>query len=285
MNTAPPGLVGQLQGRFTPLARALAAAARLRPAPLATLLVYHDVLPVALEPHHISVDAFRAQMERLAEGPFHVVSLADALERRHRQGAERRGAVVVTFDDARDNFVTNALPVLDEFRLPCTMFAPSGLLGAPHHMSAGELAGLAGRGIEIGAHSRSHLHLADQDDATVDAEVRGSKQDLEDLLGHPVRYFAYPYGSVDRRVQHATAAAGYDGAVLSEPGRITDATDRHLMYRSAPDSRMSLAWFDVMALGGDDVLRHRLLPRRPLKLLARAVVGGTGAQARSSTVR
>ena len=272
----------RLRAGFTPLARTLATASRLRGTPQATLLVYHDVLPVAAEPHHISVDAFTAQMERLAGGPFRVVSLEQALE----AGRAGRGqaVVAVTFDDARDNFVANALPVLERLGLPCTMFTPSGLLGRPGHVSAGELAGLAGRGIEIGAHSRRHVRLAEQDDGTVDDEVRGSKQDLEDLLGRPVRYFAYPYGSVDARVRRAALDAGYEAAVLSEPGRVTGATDRHLLYRSAPDSRMTLAWFDVMALGGDDVLRLPGAVRRPLRWLAGAGAGDV-AQARARTPR
>lgn len=274
----------RLRAGFTPLARTLATASRLRGTPQATLLMYHDVLPAAREPHHISVAAFTAQMERLASGPFQVVSLEHALTGARTGAGRLHPAVAITFDDARDNFVANALPVLERLGLPCTMFTPSGLLGRPGHVSAAELAAMAGRGVDIGAHSRSHLRLAEQDDVTVDDEVRGSKQDLEDLLGQPVRYFAYPYGSVDGRVRDAVVAAGFDAAVLSEPGRVTGSTDRHLLYRSAPDSRMTLAWFDVMALGGDDVLRLPQAARRPLRWVVRAWERD-GAQARSSTLR
>jgi hypothetical protein len=66
--------------------------------------------------------------------------------------------------------------------------------------------------VELGAHSVTHPHLDELDVAEIEREVFDSKRQLEQLLGRPVETFAYPYGSYDRRVRDAVAAAGFQSA-------------------------------------------------------------------------
>ena len=58
-----------------------------------------------------------------------------------------------------------------------------------------ELRKLASTGLfEIGAHTLTHPKLSAQSTVTQHAELRGSKSWLEELLGEPIKSFAYPYG-------------------------------------------------------------------------------------------
>jgi peptidoglycan/xylan/chitin deacetylase (PgdA/CDA1 family) len=62
-------------------------------------------------------------------------------------------------------------------------------------LDASELAGLAGRGCEIGNHTRSHLACrAIADEPAADEQIVSHKALLEDWAGTPVRSFSYPYG-------------------------------------------------------------------------------------------
>jgi peptidoglycan/xylan/chitin deacetylase (PgdA/CDA1 family) len=80
---------------------------------------------------------------------------------------------------------------------------------------------MAAAGIEIGSHSSTHADLgATTDQRVLEEEIAGSRQTLQDLLGQPVRYFAFPFG--DRRNLSVRAfelafAAGYE-AVCSAYG-------------------------------------------------------------------
>jgi len=49
--------------------------------------------------------------------------------------------------------------------------------------------------VTIGAHGIHHLTSSKLDDAALRREYAGSKQILEDRLGHPVRHLAFPFGS------------------------------------------------------------------------------------------
>ena len=55
-------------------------------------------------------------------------------------------------------------------------------------------------GFQIGAHTQTHVDLGVVDGDEADCEIRGSRRDLEEQLGHDVTLFAYPYG---RSTEHA----------------------------------------------------------------------------------
>jgi peptidoglycan/xylan/chitin deacetylase (PgdA/CDA1 family) len=223
-----------------------------------TILGYHDVVPNISSPHHVSVPVFDRQMERLSRSPLVPTPLSATLESPERSQAPHR--VMLTFDDAKDNFLEHAFPTLDRFNLPCVLYAPTTLLGKPGHLGRDDLVQLAKQGVEIGSHSRSHRPLTTLSPVELTTEARDSKAELEDLLGVAVRHFSYPYGDCDERVRDAVRLAGYESGVLVDSGRITQETDRLLLRRSWPSDTMTLRWFEILALGHGD-FRRLELPR------------------------
>src|SRR4029079_7648441 len=119
--------------------------------------------------------------------------------------------VVLTIDDGYVDNVDVALPILEPHGFSATIFLVSGRLGdvndwsdaAPLRgrqlLSVQQLDGLRDRGIELGAHTRTHCSLPEVDDERLAEEVASSRSDLEHALGIPVRTFAYPYGRLDER--------------------------------------------------------------------------------------
>jgi peptidoglycan/xylan/chitin deacetylase (PgdA/CDA1 family) len=67
-------------------------------------------------------------------------------------------------------------------------------------------------GIDFGSHTLNHIILTVENDETVVKELRLSKQILEEHLGQPVRYFAYPSGEYDERAKALVRQAGYIAA-------------------------------------------------------------------------
>ena len=64
-------------------------------------------------------------------------------------------------------------------------------------LTAAEVKQLADGGlIEIGAHTVSHSMLSALPVSLQRDEIKQSKADLEEILGHPVRSFAYPFGTL-----------------------------------------------------------------------------------------
>ncbi|MBD8531332.1 MULTISPECIES: polysaccharide deacetylase family protein [unclassified Massilia] len=93
-------------------------------------------------------------------------------------------------------------------------------------------------GIEIGAHTVTHPILTSLDDASARAEISTGKEELEAILGKPVRLFAYPNGKVGMDFDHRHVAmvreAGFDAAFTTAVGAITRDQDHFQLPRSRP---------------------------------------------------
>lgn len=93
-----------------------------------------------------------------------------------------------------------------------------------------ELAELAVRpGVEIGAHTRHHPILATCGNDESREEIAGSRRDLEQVLGRPIRFFAYPNGHEGRDFGSREVAiareAGYSHAFSSDWGTVRPGMD------------------------------------------------------------
>lgn len=237
----------------------VAAAVRLRSrwslplGPAAAVLGWHRV---DVEGGRLAVppELFARQMDLLDEHRQHfpVVDL-DQIGSFLAAGQRRSRRVVLTFDDAWADNHTNALGPLNQHHLPAMLYVPSRLLGEPGYMTRTQLLEMADGGVTIGAHSRTHPDLRACSPNELEREVRGSKEDLEDLLAKPVTSFAYPTGLTNERVLAAVAAAGFTSAVTTRPGWWRPATDALGIPRSFVED-FSDATFLAAIAGGLNIL-------------------------------
>lgn len=129
-------------------------------------------------------------------------------------------------------------------------------------MSRDQVRELAQRGHEIGSHARTHPLLPQLSDAELEEEVRGSRAELEQWIGAPVRGFCYPNGDCDARCVEAVRAAGYDFACTTRPGFQEPGADPFLVPRiDLTQERVSDAAgrFDPLALRAELCAFHELL--------------------------
>lgn len=100
--------------------------------------------------------------------------------------------------------------------------------------------------VSFGAHTIHHPDLGTLvDPAEVRREVGESRTMLEKQLGHPVRIFAYPFGSIGDHGLCAVKQTYYDWAVTTQPGINTYLTDPHLLRRRKMDGNKH--WLVVAA--------------------------------------
>ena len=205
------------------------------------ILAYHAVSSSWRSPLAISEEALRAQLRFVARRGYVGLTFAEA-ERRRRAGDLPERAVVVTFDDGYAS-TRRAVPILDEFGFPGTVFAVTtfadsreplswygveGGAGGPdrdEYLPLGweGLENLQAHGWEVGSHTVTHPLLTTLDDDALMRELVSSRQRIIEQLG-TCHTIAYPYGAADDRVARFTRAAGYTAGCVLTGAHITDAT-------------------------------------------------------------
>lgn len=93
------------------------------------VLLYHRVAEPDLDPFNLCVSPanFERHLAALAENG-RVLSLHEFMEKKNR-GQLERGSVSLTFDDGYLDVLTHALPLLEKYEIPATLFVTTGNLG------------------------------------------------------------------------------------------------------------------------------------------------------------
>lgn len=196
-----------------------------------TILCYHAVEPGWESPLALHPDEFEAQCRWLARNRT-VVPLDVAVERLDRHGRLPRGEVAITFDDGFAGLYEHALPTLRDQGLPATVFVVAQTLTDEGRqvdwvdtpppwqlatLDVEQLREMETTGVTVASHSFAHHELPGLSPEECVADLRRSREVLEDLFGHPVPFLAYPRGQHDEQVRRAAREAGFShGFALPE---------------------------------------------------------------------
>jgi peptidoglycan/xylan/chitin deacetylase (PgdA/CDA1 family) len=155
------------------------------------------------------------------------------------------GKVNVTDWQDRGELVERILPDLKyrEYRkrekIIDALYLENNAREAPRKMmSTQEIAMLAHKGVEIGAHTIDHPILKTLSDEEQRHQIAGSKEMLERLIGSPVNGFAYPNGrpgsDYDTISMQLVDEAGFEYAVSTTWGCSTPGTNGYELNRFTP---------------------------------------------------
>jgi peptidoglycan/xylan/chitin deacetylase (PgdA/CDA1 family) len=223
-----------------------------------TILAYHRVGAGTDSDVDLPVELFSEQMARLAAGS-RVVSLDDAVAMLRAPADAPPNPIVITFDDGTADFVDNAVPVLERFHLPATLYAATEFIdraepfwGDGAALTWVALAEATASGlIHVGSHTHTHRLL----DRLAPDEIASDLDRSIDLIGeHTGRrpdHFAYPKAVPPSTAAAAAVQTRFKSAALS--GTRTNrfgATDVYELARSPIQTSDGLQYFLRKAGGG-----------------------------------
>jgi len=238
-------------------------ATRRRPGDV-VILLYHRV-GHGREEIEISRSALARQLSWLRQHD-RVLSLEQALTGRSD------GGVVLTFDDGYRDFHDEVIPMLREHGLPATLYLATGLVegraasnGRPR-LSWDQLRDALSTGlVTVGAHTHSHKDLSRATESQCEAEMRRSKELIEDRLQVACRHFAYPFAvsseAAERVARRMFASAAVDAWRTNRLGRM----DLHRLGRTPVLSSDGWTFFRAKVAGRLDgeAWLYRALRRGP----------------------
>jgi peptidoglycan/xylan/chitin deacetylase (PgdA/CDA1 family) len=198
-----------------------------------TILCYHRVGAGGRE-IDVPKPQFEEQLAFLASGRD-VRSLEGAL-------SDRRGGVVLTFDDGFRDFHDVALPALVEHGLPAVLYLATAFVDAGDPRSSVPpsealtwpmLAEAVSTGlVTVGSHTHGHVDLSRAGAEQSEEEMRRSIGLIEDRLGSACRHFAFPWGKASTAARSVArrrfASAALEAWRTNRAGRI----DAHRLGRT-----------------------------------------------------
>ena len=172
-----------------------------------SILVYHTISSPEKAPpsgEAISPQSFEQQLRWLSRRR-RIVPLSETLS-----GREKDHLVAITFDDGYRDNLTVALPLLEKYSLPMTLFVVAGFVDRDGYLSEEELRQMSRHPlVTIGSHGLWHR---DFNRLTLDEarfELVESRRQLEDVVHKKVDLLAWPFGECDGALERLSAECGY----------------------------------------------------------------------------
>ena len=236
------------------------------------ILTYHRIAPkyagVPFPTINVTPDRFRRQIVGLQRQGFRFVALGSVLSAQRAGATLRDKTVVLTFDDIYDNVFQNAFPILQELKIPATVFISTAFIDSKEpflfdpwaienqqqlpteawlpitdeHLRAMLASGL----IELGAHTHTHRDFRNRP-VEFAADLERGVHELSSRYDAKRMSFAFPYGSprmgfCDGDMMGAVASLGLRCGLTTGPHTNPTATSPfgwgrfHVFQHDTPNS-------------------------------------------------
>lgn len=185
------------------------------------VLTYHRVhtMPAVGLPDLIVDPAnFAAELKAIHDAGYHTISQAQLFGALYHGKPLPSKPVMISVDDGYVDDVRTILPDLQRWHMVATFFVITGRMTEPGFLDAAQIQQLDHAGMDVGDHTAHHVDLRLLTPPELQAETAGSRRTLEAVLGHPVYFFAYPFGAFNDQVVQAVHDAGFTMAYTTAGG-------------------------------------------------------------------
>jgi peptidoglycan/xylan/chitin deacetylase (PgdA/CDA1 family) len=231
---------------------------------------------VVLHYHSVGLESrpqFARQMDSL-------IRWATPIAANHRHSLlPGKNYAAVTFDDAFQCVIQNAVPELIQRRIPATLFVVTDLLGATANWTtfnedriseeriatAEQLMGLPPDLITVGSHTMSHPWLPSLSQTEAKTELSASREKLRNLLNRDINVFSFPYGALTEQLVTLCREVGYERVFTIRPRLAFASPQEFVVGRIAANPTDWTLEFHLKLLGAYRWLgvSSSSLPRRP----------------------
>ncbi|GAP98671.1 polysaccharide deacetylase family protein [Leptolyngbya sp. NIES-2104] len=199
------------------------------------IMMYHDIIAQKEVFFDVTPEELEAHFKLIQKNGLTPISLDQLVEHLKTGIPLPPKPIVLTFDDGYLGHYKYVYPLMKKYRYPAAFSIYPAKIDKPRgrpgmnwdqvkEMAADPL-------VTIASHSVNHpADLREvKDDTKLAFEMTESKQSLETNLGIPIKYFVYPEGKNDERVQQAAIAAGYQAAwTMSDEANLFAAESENL---------------------------------------------------------
>jgi peptidoglycan/xylan/chitin deacetylase (PgdA/CDA1 family) len=185
------------------------------------VLTYHRVAAMpAVGQLDLIVDPvnFAAELKALHDARYHTIHQAQLFDALYKGAPLPSKPIIISVDDGYVDDVRTILPDLKRWHMVATFFVITGRTHEPGFVTPGQIKQLDDAGMDVGDHTAHHVDLRLLTPSQLKMETAGSRHALQKIVGHPVYFFAYPFGYFNDAVVRAVRNAGFTMAYTTEGG-------------------------------------------------------------------
>jgi peptidoglycan/xylan/chitin deacetylase (PgdA/CDA1 family) len=201
--------------------------------------------------------SFKMQIKWLKENNYQTITLTQLYNHYYYNTTIPKKPIVLTFDDGRLSAYTHGVPILLKYHDTATFNIITGFVGSSkknyRYMTWPIIKKMQKEGMQIESHTVTHLALGSLPTNLMQYQILISKQKLEQELGVPIQFLAYPSGSPFRnndvpKIQELTTLMekyGYIGGLLDQRYNQTkqNLENSYHLYRIRDSGNISLSQF------------------------------------------
>lgn len=222
------------------------------------ILIYHRVGRRSQTETDLPTPLFEEQMAFLAASG-RVVALDVALRMLAEDPPSGADPIVITFDDGTADFADCAMPVLERYHLPTTLYLATAFVernisfeGHGQPLSWDAVRDVLSTGnVTLGSHTHTHPRMDRLDREAAARELDESIALIEDRLGFHPEHFAYPYSvPMPRDAESVVRDRCRSAAVAGSRPNPYRRTDPYRLQRAPVQLADGMTFFRRKADGG-----------------------------------
>ncbi|MGO4348931.1 endo-1,4-beta-xylanase [Paenibacillus sp. MCAF9] len=175
------------------------------------VILYHVITDNPSGDYQYSTANFKKQMKYLNDNGYTTVSAEQYVDIIVNGATAPSKPILLTFDDATPDFITNALPVLTQYNMKAVSFVIQDNIGS-WGMTLSQLNTLKNNpNISLQNHTKTHdqaVWTTSITKATAAAEIQSANTFLKGITGKDPILLAYPYGNYNADVKAAATENG-----------------------------------------------------------------------------
>lgn len=234
----------------------------------AVVLAYYRIDEDSAPNSSLTFEHFNAHIEEIISGGYTVMALPDIIRHLKNQTALPPKTIAITFEGGYRSVLKNAVPLLESYDLPFTVFYASALAqnASDQHLSWEELHYLKGNALtSLGVSSQHYAPLPALEPQEQTRRINSSIAEHRKQFGRAPTLFSYPDGQWTPALKTTLQDSGFTAAFGIQSGSAGFETNLYALPRFTMTERYGdIERFRMVtqarALPVSDILPHGTIP-------------------------
>lgn len=184
------------------------------------ILCYHNIKELSAnagemtKTYTVTPANFAQQMKALSDEGYHSILPNQLYEYLVHDAPLPPNPVMITFDDTRGEQYSIGAAEMKKYGFKGVFFVMTVSVGRPNYLTKEQIKSLSDSGNIVAAHTWDHHMVTKYAGEDWDTQLIKPKKKLEDIIGKPVTYFAYPFGLWNKAAIPEIKKSGYQMAFI-----------------------------------------------------------------------